>query len=166
MPENITPVYVEDDFNKRFEEIQPEYVYMTIPAEYVCIYHRILVLFAEYGVDILKDCQAACNSKNRKIVDCFNTFNAAIAARKLGQDKLAETLIKYIEGNLKMISSDESLIPNIVFPVDEKGYLKAVVGCNGNPRFMVDVETGELWKKQQSEKDNTVYALDETDIPE
>ena len=40
MSDKLTPVYVHNNPEDGFFEIQPEYVYMTIPAEYVCIYHR------------------------------------------------------------------------------------------------------------------------------
>ena len=75
-------------------QVEPEYVYVTIPAEYICVYHRILAMLADYGEDMLKDCKVSCTDRNSNVIDCFNMFNAAVAARKLGKDKLAETLIK------------------------------------------------------------------------
>lgn len=162
MPDKLTPVYIHENPEDGFVEIQPEYVYMTIPAEYVCIYHRILVMLADFGVDLLKDCQAACNSKNRKIIDCFNMFNAAVAARKLNQFKLAETLINYIKAQIDLNYNGNAPIPDIVFPVDEKGHLKAVVGCGNKPKFTVDVDTGKLWEKYQGEL-TSVYSLGKED---
>lgn len=143
-------------------EINPEYIYMTIPADYVCTYHKILILLSEYGVDMLKDCQAGCNNQNKSIINCFNMFNAAVAARKLGQDKTAETIMKYVNGQLNIIHNYEEIDTKIVFPVDENGYLKAIVSCGENPTFTIDSETGLLWEKSIA-NDNEVYALDETD---
>lgn len=143
-------------------EINPEYIYMTIPADYVCTYHKILILLSEYGVDMLNDCQAGCSNQNKSIINCFNMFNAAVAARKLGQDKTAETIMKYVNGQLNIIHNYNDIDTKIVFPVDENGYLKAIVSCGENPTFTIDPETGLLWEKSIA-NDNEVYALDETD---
>lgn len=131
--------------NIEYIEIQPEYVYVTIPAEYVCIYHKILVMFVDFGIDLLKDCSASCNSRNKKLIDCFNMFNSAIAARQLKQDKLANVLIEYIKAQIELIYIKEPPYPEVVFPVDEEGKIKAIVGCGNKPKFEVDIETGELW---------------------
>lgn len=143
-------------------EINPEYIYMTIPADYVCTYHKILILLSEYGVDMLNDCQAGCSNQNKSIINCFNMFNAAVAARKLGQDKTAETIMKYVNGQLNIIHNYEEIDTKIVFPVDENGYLKAIISCGENPTFTIDPETGLLWEKSIA-NDNEVYALDEID---
>ena len=143
-------------------EINPEYVYMTIPAEYICTYHKILVLLAQYGVDMLNDCQAGCTNNNKSIINCFNMFNAAVAARKLGLTKQAETIMKYINGQLNLIYKADNLDTSVVWPVDENGYIKAIVTCGENPKFEVDVESGVLFQKSIGNIDE-VYALDETD---
>jgi hypothetical protein len=143
--------------------IEPEYVYMTIPADYVCTYNKILVLLAKFGVDMLQSCQAACTKRNKNIIDCFNMFNAAVAARKLGQDKLAETIMKYINAQLKILNDNTEITPNIIFPVDENGYIKAVVSCGENPTFTVDAESGELWQQSQTNDLSGDFMLDSTD---
>lgn len=153
-------VYVRAENNT--VEINPEYIYMTIPAEYVCIYHKILILMSEYGIDMLNDCQAGCTNQNKSIINYFNMFNAAIAARKLGQDKVAETIIKYVNSQLKLIYNNDITIPETVFPVDEHGYLKAIVSCVENPKFEIDINSGELFK-QSIANNRAVFALDETD---
>lgn len=81
--------------------MEEEYIYIKIPQEYYKVYKNILIVLADYGEDMLYDCKASCASKNQDIVDCYNMFNAAIAAKELGKDKLAETLIKYITTKLK-----------------------------------------------------------------
>ncbi len=143
--------------------INPEYIYMTIPADYVCTYHKILILLSEYGIDMLKDCQASCTNQNKSIINCFNMFNAAVAARKLGKDKEAETIIKYINGQLNIINSREEIGGTIVFPVDEKGYLKAIITCGNNPIFTIDAESGELWEKSIAESTD-VFVLGDEDV--
>ena len=127
-------------------KIEPEYVYVTIPAEYICVYHRILAMLADYGEDMLKDCKASCTDRNSNVIDCFNMFNAAVAARKLGKDKLAETLIKYIKAKINQMYRGVDNSTSFVFPVDENGQLKAFVSCNERPMFYINPEDGELYE--------------------
>ena len=127
-------------------QIEPEYVYVTIPAEYICVYHRILAMLADYGEDMLKNCKASCTDRNSDVIDCFNMFNAAVAARKLGKDKLAETLIKYIKAKINQMYRGVDNSTSFVFPVDENGQLKAFVSCNERPIFYINPEDGELYE--------------------
>ena len=127
-------------------QVEPEYVYITIPAEYICVYHRILAMLADYGEDMLKDCKASCTDRNSNVIDCFNMFNAAVAARKLGKDKLAETLIKYIKAKINQMYRGVDNSTSFVFPVDENGQLKAFVSCNERPMFHINPEDGELYE--------------------
>lgn len=164
---NYNQVYVKEDIeNSSYDgltEIQPEYVYMRIPAEYICIYHKLLIYFADFGIDMLDDCTAVCKNANKNLINCFNMFNAAIAARQLGNLKLANLLIKYIEGQLNIKYGDGSPCPEIVYPVDEDGKIKAIVGCGEKPKFYVDTETGKLWE-EKTDKVKTVYELGNNDV--
>lgn len=121
-------------------KIEPEYVYISIPAEYVCVYHRILAMMADYGEDMLKDCKASCTQRNSSAIECFNMFNAAVAARHLGQDKKATLIINYIKAKINQIYRGEDNSTSYVFPVDENGKLKAFVSCNDTPQFWVEDE--------------------------
>ena len=127
-------------------QVEPEYVYVTVPAEYICVYHRILSMLADYGEAMLKDCKASCTDRNSNVIDCFNMFNAAVAARKLGKDKLAETLIKYIKAKINQMYRGVDNSTSFVFPVDENGQLKAFVSCNERPMFYINPEDGELYE--------------------
>ena len=127
-------------------QVEPEYVYVTIPAEYICVYHRILAMLADYGEDMLKNCKASCTDRNSDVINCFNMFNAAVAARKLGRDKLAETLIKYIKAKINQMCRGVDNSTSFVFPVDENGQLKAFVSCNERPMFYINPEDGELYE--------------------
>lgn len=126
--------------------IEPEYVYVTIPAEYICVYHRILVMLADYGEDMLKDCKATCKDRSSNVIDCYNMFNAAVAARKIGKTKLAETLIKYIKAKINQIYKDKDNSTSFVFPVDEDGHIKAFVSCGEVPLFRIDERDMKLYK--------------------
>ena len=125
-------------------QIDLEYVYVTIPAEYICVYHRILAMMADYGEEMLKDCKASCTDKNNNVIECFNMFNSAVAARKLGKDKLAETIIKYVKAKINQIYKGIDNSTNFVFPVDETGQLKAFVSCGERPKFEINPDSGEL----------------------
>lgn len=161
--DSLREVYVKHE-NKTIE-VNPEYIYMTIPADYICIYNKILLLLSRYGIEMLNDCQAGCTNKNKSIINCFNMFNAAVAAKKLGLNKEAETIIKYVSGQLKIINSGEINIPNIVFPIDEKGQLKAMVTCEENPKFTIDVESGLLWKETiKSNNNGKVYSINDNEL--
>ena len=127
-------------------QVEPEYVYVTIPAEYICVYHRILAMLADYGEDMLKNCKASCTDRNSDVIDCFNMFNAAVAARKLGRDKLAETLIKYIKAKINQMYKGVDNSTSFVFPIDENGQLKAFISCNERPMFYINPEDGELYE--------------------
>lgn len=128
------------------KQVELEYVYVTIPAEYICVYHRILAMLADYGEDMLKDCKATCTDRNHGVIECFNMFNAAVAARKLGKDKLAETLIKYIKAKINQIYQGKDNSTSFVFPVDENGQLKAFVSCGERPRFEINPDDMELYE--------------------
>ena len=127
-------------------QIEPEYIYVTVPAEYICVYHRILAMLADYGEEMLKDCKASCTDRNSGVIECFNMFNAAVAARKLGKAKLAETLIKYIKAKINQIYRGNDNSTSFVFPVDEDGHLKAFVSCGERPRFEINPDDMELYE--------------------
>lgn len=146
-----------------FKEIELEYVYVTIPADYICVYHRILVLLADYGAEMLHDCKANCTDKNSGVIECFNMFNAAVAARKLGNTKLAEVLIKYIKAKLNQLYKDKDNSQSFIFPVDETGHLKAVVSCGERPKFEIDADDGELLEHKFNNGFNEHFSLDTED---
>lgn len=143
----------------RLVEIQPEYVYVCIPAEYVCVYHRILAMMADYGEEMLKDCKASCTDKNSGVIECFNMFNAAVAARKLGKIKLAETLIKYIKEKINMIYKGHDNSTSFIFPIDENGEIKAFVSCGETTKFEINPDDMELYVHKFGDGINQHFAL-------
>lgn len=144
-------------------QIEPEYIYVTVPAEYICVYHRILAMLADYGEDMLKDCKASCTDRNSNVIECFNMFNAAVAARKLGKDKLAETLIKYIKAKINQMYRGVDNSTSFVFPVDENGQLKAFVSCNERPMFYINPEDMGLYKHKFGNGFEEHFGLGEED---
>lgn len=153
-------VKIRDTTKIELIKVEPEYVYVTIPAEYICIYHKILVLLTEYGVEMLKDCKAHCTQRNSNVIECFNMFNAAIAARKLGNTKLAETLIKYIKAKLNQLYKNVDPELHFVFPIDDTGELKAFVSCGELPKFEINVDDGELYKHKYGDGFTEHFHLD------
>ena len=128
------------------EQIELEYVYVTIPAEYICVYHRILVMMADYGEEMLNDCKASCTDKNSGVIECFNMFNSAVAAKKLGKESLANTIIKYIKAKINQIYKGVDNSTSFIFPVDEKGELKAFVSCGERPKFEINPDDMMLYE--------------------
>ena len=117
-----------------------DYLYVTIPANYVCLYNRILVLMADYGVSMLQDCYANCKDKNKSIIEVFNMFNSAVAANKLGDTKLADTLIKYVDAKINQLSNNYQPSNEIIFPIENNG-ITGYVKCNcetNTAQFYVD----------------------------
>lgn len=128
------------------KKIEPEYVYVTIPAEYICVYHRILAMLADYGEDMLKDCKASCTDRNSGVIECFNMFNAAVACHKLGKKSEATTIIKYIKAKINQIYKGIDNSTSFVFPVDETGNLKAFVSCGERPKFEINPDDMNLYE--------------------
>lgn len=162
----VNGVYVKAG-NGDLEEISPEYVYMTIPAQYACTYHKLLIMMSQFGLDMLNDCSSTCKGNNKNIVTCWNMFQSAMAAHQLGQDKLAETLLKYIQGQLNIIYQGTETVQysgSITLPIDEEGKLKAIVSCGDAPKFYVDPDTGKLLQiKEEGKEYNETYSLSDVD---
>lgn len=98
-------------------------VYLRIPADYLPLYHTICQMMADYGEDMLKDCKAKCKDKNESAIDCYNMFNAALSAKKLGKDKLAETIIVYLKAKIKQIYN-KKIVTEFVYPLNNDGTLQ------------------------------------------
>jgi hypothetical protein len=132
------------------EKIYPDFIYMTIPAEWACLYQKLLVAVADYGEQMLGDCKASCKDPNRSIINCWHMFSAAVAAHNLGKDKLAETLIKYIRGQLKIVYRGQKCADydtGAPVSITPEGDLKALVKCGDETEFIVDTATGELYRE-------------------
>lgn len=132
------------------QEITPSNgnVYITVPAKFMCVYHNILILLAEYGEEALKDCKASCTKRNSSIIECYNMFNAAVAAYRLGTpddekehyNKLANTLIKYIKAKINDIYKHKNNA-SFAIPIDSTGEVNVFVNCDqeDEPSFGIDI---------------------------
>lgn len=137
--------------SNQLREIEPEYIYVTIPADYICVYHRITELLADYGEDMLKDCKASCTDRNSNVIDCFNMFNAAIAARQLGKTKLAETLIKYVKAKINQIYKSNVDNSEFILNVGRDGDIRAIVHCGETPTIEIDEDDYEDYVNQENQ---------------
>lgn len=149
-------------------EVNPKYVYMMIPTEYVCVYHKLLVYLADFGKALLSDCSAACRGNSKTIVDCWNMFQSALACKALGRDKEAQLYIDYIKAQLKLVykgTGKEVYDDAFIAPLDRFGHLHGIVSCGDVVKFMVDPETGELLEKTTEDADHVFVREDEEVIP-
>jgi len=160
-------VKINDEAGIELKLANPTYVYMIIPAEYVCVYHKLLVMLTQFGIDMLDDCSATCKGNNKNVVTCWNMFQAACAAYQLDETSKANVLINYIKGQLNIIyqgSEHEQYDGTFVVPVDEEGKLKAVVSCEDQPKFYIDASNGQLTQITDEDKTYTHnYLLDDGD---
>lgn len=79
-----------------------EVINITYPKEWNYIAQQILYLFSEYGLDAIKDCKASCTKKSSHVIDCYNIFNAAVAAYNAKRTKEANLIINYLKGQLNL----------------------------------------------------------------
>lgn len=169
MSDSYNEVYVlVDNEQESYKEINPEYVYLTIPAEYVCVYHKLLTYMADFGKTIVDDCNAICKGNSKNIITCWNLFQSALACRTLGKEKEAEFFIDYIKKQLEFIykGTGQTVYRSTVpLAVTEDGKLKAIVSCDNGTHFYIDAETGELYQQYLDDKENgKVYTVNGDDL--
>lgn len=144
------------------KKLPAEYIYVSIPKEYLKVYTHLLILMSDYGKEMLDDCNSNCSNKNLEIIKCFNMFNAAIAARQLGKTKLAETLIKYIESTLNLKYRVVEYPDIINLPLEENGAV-AILDFSDPIKFEVlypfNIEIAETLNLYGAE----VYVEEETE---
>jgi len=152
-----------EELTDELKEVNVEYVYLTIPAKYVCIYQRLLVYLADLGKQQIDDCNATCKGNGKNIITCWNLFQSAIACHNLQQYKEAEFFIDYIKKQIDNIYIGEDKIPfnnTIPLPITGDGLLKAYVGCGDTTKFYVDAKTGKLYESKDSNVDiNRTYEI-------
>lgn len=100
-------------------------IYITVPTKYEHIYLVMLSAATDYGERALKECNCQCDDKYCTLMECFNLFHSVVGAYTQQQEKLADTIAKYISAKLETIgvkSSVNVILPvNIVLIIDNKG---------------------------------------------
>lgn len=166
MADRYNQVFVQD--KEKMVEIQPEFLYLTIPADYICTYHKLLVYLADFGKSLLDDCSATCKGNNKTVIDCWNLFQSALACKTLGQDKQASLFIDYINKQLDNIykGTDGSVFNGgNYYAITPDGNLKALCSCVDGGSFMVDVETGQLYQEYLENVDNgATFSLEDNNL--
>lgn len=153
--------------NVEYTQITPEYVYLTIPADYVCVYHKLLTYIADFGKNIIDDCSASCKGNVRQILNCWSLFQSAVACHALGKEEEATFFINYITtqlNNLYKGTGEEQY--SVAFPVtiSEDGILKAIVTCGEESTFSVDPDTGYLYEQYTSASSIKNYYIENNDL--
>lgn len=90
--------------------MEDKLIYITVPYKYEDIYSAMLVAATHYGELALKDCKCQCDNNYCTLMECFNLFHSVIAAYTQQQEKLADTIAKYIIAKLKTIGVSVSLV--------------------------------------------------------
>lgn len=78
-------------------------IQFVIPSEYVETYKKLLNLMVYYGIDLMKDCQAGCDSKHRKLIECWNIFQSACAAHDLEYSRQATVLYEFVTEQINLL---------------------------------------------------------------
>lgn len=141
---NNTQVVNEDE---NIQDLNSEYIYLTIPSEYICVYHKLLTYMADFGKTIVDDCTASCKGNGKNILTCWNLFQSAIACKALGRIKEADFFMEYISKQLDITYKGTESDVFTTIPAEEvssDGKLKSILTCGNNTRFYVDLETGVL----------------------
>jgi hypothetical protein len=120
------------------EILDAEYVYITIPKDYIHLYHRIMTLMADYGEAKLKDCTAECLRNNQLVINAFNVFNAAIGALNNHRETLAETLFKYVNATIDNLYKGLEEEPQFIYESDIDG--KVIIDIENNKIICEDGE--------------------------
>lgn len=163
MDKTYNEIHVIEDKHDDYVEISPEYVYLTIPAELVCIYHKLLKYMADFGKSMIDNCNAACKGNGKNIISCWNLFQSAIACHTLERYKERDFFIDYIKKQLDIIYKGTGQVVRentVPLSITEDGKLKAMASCNNGIHFYVDTETGKLYQEyKDSVNDGKVYAV-------
>ena len=135
----------------------PDFVYLTVPAQWLPTYHRLLKGIAKYGIDAIKDCDAACKGDRLYVIQCWNVFQSAIAAKSIGDEKAAKVMIEYINAQLDLLKIKSKV--KIVVGKDNRVYCSADVD-DEIKYFIVDPSTGNLYEHVFDGDNNNLYSVD------
>lgn len=111
-----------------------KFVFLKVPVKWTEIYNKLLILMSNRGIDMIKDCNASCDGETKKLIECWNQFNAACAAYAIGQETEAKILIRILIDcmNKKYKTNyDEEYYTD--FNIDNLSY----INCN-NSTFFID----------------------------
>ena len=73
-----------------------EYYLLKVPIKWNDLYQKLLELMVNFGIDIIKDCNASCSNNGKKLINCWMTFNVACTAFELENYKESNILITIV----------------------------------------------------------------------
>ena len=113
-----------------------KFVFLKVPVKWTDIYNKLLILMSNRGIDMIKDCNASCDGETKKLIECWNQFNAACAAYAIGQETEAKILIRILIDcmNKKYKTNyDEEYYTD--FNTDDLSY----INCNNSTFFINEI---------------------------
>ena len=113
-----------------------KFIFLKVPVKWTDIYNKLLILMSNRGIDMIKDCNASCDGETKKLIECWNQFNAACAAYAIGQETEAKILIRILIDcmNKKYKTNyDEEYYTD--FNTDDLSY----INCNNSTFFINEI---------------------------
>ena len=113
-----------------------KFIFLKVPVKWTDIYNKLLILMSNRGIDMIKDCNASCDGETKKLIECWNQFNAACAAYAIGQETEAKILIRILIDcmNKKYKTNyDEEYYTD--FNIDDLSY----INCNNSTFFINEI---------------------------
>lgn len=113
-----------------------KFIFLKVPVKWTEIYNKLLILMSNRGIDMIKDCNASCDGETKKLIECWNQFNAACAAYAIGQETEAKILIRILIDcmNKKYKTNyDEEYYTD--FNIDDLSY----INCNNSTFFINEI---------------------------
>lgn len=134
---------------------------ITIPENYICIYHKLLAYFADFGIDLLS-IDNICKT-NKSIIDCWYLFQSAVACNYLGKTKQADLYIDYIDKQLAINykgTNKKVYDGGIYFPIDNSGELEVLNTCNTNVNIGIDLDSGIMYASDTTDN----FTIEDNDL--
>lgn len=88
------------------EHLIGDYIYLSVPSEWLYTYRKLLFLLSCAGKEMLDDCNYACKNNGKNVYNCWSIFQSALAAKALGEDKKANLFIDYIDKQLNIYAKN------------------------------------------------------------
>lgn len=89
------------------DSLSDEWIYLTVPKAYQCVFEKLLNKLATWGQELLDDCTVSCKGQNRNILNAWNLFNAACIAYETSATTKSDYIVNYIKGLLGFNCPDE-----------------------------------------------------------
>ena len=82
------------------DSLSDEWIYLTVPKAYQCVFEKLLNKLATWGQELLDDCTVSCKGQNRNILNAWNLFNAACIAYNTSATNKSDYIVDYVKGLL------------------------------------------------------------------